>query len=162
MGILQVVVGIATFNDVVLIPGVLPEKIMSVRRGPEKACPLHWNLPGGKVEPGEPLKDALIREWEEEVACKPTKVDWSNPWVKRYDKLLIGGLITPFEMYAYWVEEWKSTRFVADIPFPAEPGTMTAYIETAILKDPPSDFLVIPWLPEILKEIEESCSAKPK
>ncbi len=32
----------------------------------------YWDLPGGSVEPGEGVKEALVREWEEEVGWKPS------------------------------------------------------------------------------------------
>lgn len=31
---------------------------------------------GGKIEPGETAKEAMVREFEEEVGIKTTKIDW--------------------------------------------------------------------------------------
>ena len=34
-----------------------------------------WDLPGGSARPGEPVRDALVREWDEEVGWKPSVGD---------------------------------------------------------------------------------------
>jgi 8-oxo-dGTP diphosphatase len=44
-------------------------RVLLVRRG-RGAYAGHWSLPGGKVEPMEPLRNALIREFAEETGLK--------------------------------------------------------------------------------------------
>jgi 8-oxo-dGTP diphosphatase len=45
-------------------------KILCAQRGPEKALPLKWEFPGGKIEEGESPEEALRREINEEIHCE--------------------------------------------------------------------------------------------
>lgn len=42
-------------------------KVLMCQRRPDKLYPLHWEFPGGKVEVGESLLQALQRELSEEL-----------------------------------------------------------------------------------------------
>lgn len=44
--------------------------ILACRRAPHKAAGGKWEFPGGKVEPGENSKQALIREISEELSIE--------------------------------------------------------------------------------------------
>src|SRR5260370_9979919 len=43
------------------------DKILICQRTRHQTMPLKWEFPGGKIEPGEELEDALHRELEEEL-----------------------------------------------------------------------------------------------
>ena len=56
--------------DVVSAVVVRDGKIMAAKREPQQTFSGKWHLPGGKVEEGEELGEALIRECQEELDCK--------------------------------------------------------------------------------------------
>ena len=51
---------------VILVRG---DRILVQRRPPGSRGAGKWELPGGKVEPGEDPRDALVRECHEELGC---------------------------------------------------------------------------------------------
>lgn len=46
-----------------------PRRLLAARRSPGERHPGRWELPGGKVEPGEQPEAALVREIREELGC---------------------------------------------------------------------------------------------
>jgi 8-oxo-dGTP pyrophosphatase MutT (NUDIX family) len=47
--------------------------LLGLRAPSKKVWPSHWDTIGGRVEPGESLDEALIRELQEEVGVTPTR-----------------------------------------------------------------------------------------
>lgn len=52
-------------------------RLLLTRRPDGGAHAGFWELPGGKVEPGETPRDALVREWKEELGVD---VESAEPW----------------------------------------------------------------------------------
>jgi 8-oxo-dGTP diphosphatase len=48
--------------------------LLGLRAPSKKVWPSHWDTIGGRVEPGESLDLALIREVQEEVGVTPTRI----------------------------------------------------------------------------------------
>lgn len=46
------------------------EKILCAQRGDRGSLAGMWEFPGGKIEPGESARDALVREITEELECQ--------------------------------------------------------------------------------------------
>ncbi|MDZ4201033.1 MAG: Nudix family hydrolase [Gallionella sp.] len=76
-------------------PPALPQKIVEVaaavlqrpdhsfllaQRPPDKIWAGYWEFPGGKVEPGETARHALVRELREELGIE---VETAYPWITR-------------------------------------------------------------------------------
>jgi len=85
-------------------------KVLLARRDPQrKAYPGLWSFPGGHVEPGETLEQALVREMHEEIGVVPTAFD-------------VVGLITdpnatmtdPVTYHMYAVRHWMGEPTIKD------------------------------------------------
>ncbi len=68
----RLVVGAAVVRD---------GRVLAARRTSPAALAGGWELPGGKVEPGEPPEAALVREVAEELGCEVAVVAWLDPVV---------------------------------------------------------------------------------
>lgn len=69
---MKVVVGAALVRD---------GRVLAARRTAPPATAGRWELPGGKVEPGETLDEALVREVREELGCTVEVTGWLEPVV---------------------------------------------------------------------------------
>ena len=51
---------------------VVDGRLLLVQRGPERSGAGRWALPGGRVEAGEAVRDAVVRELAEETGLRAT------------------------------------------------------------------------------------------
>ncbi|WP_249423789.1 (deoxy)nucleoside triphosphate pyrophosphohydrolase [Nocardioides coralli] len=63
----QLVVGAAILRE---------DRLLAARRTAPREAAGRWELPGGKVEPGEDPADALVREIAEELGCAIEVTGW--------------------------------------------------------------------------------------
>jgi len=76
-------------------------RILACRRRQDQAHASKWEFPGGKVEPGEDPRDALVRELREELSVEASlgeeflRYEFSYPGKK------------PIELIFYWIEAYE-------------------------------------------------------
>lgn len=65
--------------EIQVVAGILWQdgRFLAVRRPEGKPLAGYWEFPGGKVEPGESLEEALVRELREELGLTPLRL---APW----------------------------------------------------------------------------------
>lgn len=68
-------------------------EILCALRSPVMSLPNMWEFPGGKVEKGENLKQAIEREIREELDCNIKAFDVFNENTHEYDNFIVN-LIT--------------------------------------------------------------------
>ncbi|MRH41758.1 NUDIX domain-containing protein [Aquibacillus halophilus] len=69
------------------------QEILCVLRSPSMLIPNMWEFPGGKVEDGEDIYSALIREIKEELDCNIATQEIFNEHTHEYEAFIIN-LIT--------------------------------------------------------------------
>lgn len=75
-------------------------KILSAQRSESMSLPGMWEFPGGKIEPGETPRAALVREMQEELLCTVDIGDQVASTRYEYDF----GFVTLTTFYATLVE----------------------------------------------------------
>jgi len=85
-----------------------------------------WEFPGGKVELGESVQDALVRELQEELAITPTRM---TPLIQiRHDYVDKSVLLSAWEVSCFEGEpcgnegqpiRWVASQDLSEFEFPA-------------------------------------------
>ncbi|MDL2344546.1 NUDIX domain-containing protein [Deinococcus sp. MIMF12] len=98
-----------------------------------------WNLPGGAVEPGEALQDAVTREAREEVGLQVHPAALRSLGVSRYDIVGLGGPVAGVD-FLFLADTWEGE------PVPLDKTSEVGWFAPGAL---PTDCL--PWLPGVLR-----------
>ena len=96
------------------------------QRAPDTFYPGYWEFPGGKVEPGETPRDALVRELREELEIEVLR---ATPWLVRehvYEHAHV-------RLHFFRVPEWR--------------GELRDHVHVALEWQPPGATTVAPMLP---------------
>ncbi|EKO1913175.1 (deoxy)nucleoside triphosphate pyrophosphohydrolase [Clostridium botulinum] len=64
-------------------------EILCALRSTKMSLPNLWEFPGGKIEKGESLADAIVREIKEELDCTISFIDVFNENTHEYDKFIV-------------------------------------------------------------------------
>ncbi|MCC3867731.1 (deoxy)nucleoside triphosphate pyrophosphohydrolase [Terrisporobacter mayombei] len=64
-------------------------EILCALRSPDMSIPNQWEFPGGKVEEGETLFEAIEREIQEELSCTVKAVDEFDENTHEYEKVIV-------------------------------------------------------------------------
>lgn len=113
------------------------DRFMACQRPPHKARGLLWEFVGGKVEPGETKKEALIRECREELAVELSVGEVFMDVVHEYPDLTV-----------------HLTLFNASIAS-GEPEKLEHYDIRWLTVDEIDDYAFCPADDEILKRLKE-------
>ena len=119
-----------------------PGKILLAKRPKGKTMAGLWEFPGGKVNKGETLEDALIRECQEELDIILTPAALSLVFTVHHDYPDFH-LEMPMFLARDWQGEIKGME-----------GQKLAWVKPEDLADypmPPADLPLIKKIPEILK-----------
>ena len=65
------------------------KEVLCALRSPEMSLPNLWEFPGGKVEEGESLLNAIEREIQEELDCKVKAIDVFDENIHEYEKVIV-------------------------------------------------------------------------
>lgn len=127
----QIVVGAAIVSE---------GRLLAARRSAPSALAGGWELPGGKVEPGESEPDALVRECREELgvaidAGERVPGEWplrDGLLLRVYLATLLGGTPRPLEDHDE--VRWLSAADLFSVAWlPADVPAVTAVIRVAQL-----------------------------
>lgn len=83
-------------KKIVKVVGAIIEnnnEILCALRSKDMSLPMLWEFPGGKIEEGESVNEAIIREIKEELDCDIEAISIFNDNTHEYENIIIN-LIT--------------------------------------------------------------------
>lgn len=69
------------------------KEVLCALRSKDMSMPMMWEFPGGKIEEGESIGDAIVREIKEELDCSIEFISLFNDYTHEYEKVIVN-LIT--------------------------------------------------------------------
>ena len=116
--------------------------VLAARRTSPPEAAGRWELPGGKVEPGEAPAVALMREVAEELGCRVELVGWLTPSVPIGRELelrvavarLVGGLPSPVEHDSV---RWLAADALHDVDWLDADRPFLPEVQTWLAQHPP-------------------------
>ena len=69
------------------------DQVLCALRSPEMSLPNYWEFPGGKIEAGESVHQAIVREIKEDLNCEIEALQLFNDYTHEYDHVIVN-LIT--------------------------------------------------------------------
>lgn len=87
-----------TINVVAAIIKNENNEILCALRSPDMKSPNLWEFPGGKIEQGESIKEAIEREILEELNCKIKFINIHNENIHEYDDFIVNLITTNCEL----------------------------------------------------------------
>jgi len=119
-------------KSITVVAGIVWEsgRYLAARRPDNAPFGGFWEFPGGKIEPEESPEDALVREFQEELAVTPTQLTYWQTITHEYEELIVtllffhitafNGTLNPQEGHTLqWVtpQEANELDFLeADVP----------------------------------------------
>jgi 8-oxo-dGTP diphosphatase len=87
-------------NEIRVVAAVLVREgcVLAARRGPGRKQAGLWELPGGKVEPGETDQQALVRELDEELGIRASATSAIAENLHHYDHVSVRLIAVPATM----------------------------------------------------------------
>ena len=109
------------------------DEVLCALRSPEMSLPNYWEFPGGKIEVGESIQEAVIREIKEELNCEIEAFDIFNDYTHEYEHIFVN-LITVM------------CKLVNGIPTASEPAELKWI--------PKQDLKSLHWAPADIPAVE--------